>query len=421
MTPAGASEKVSRAAWVAVGLLWVVALFNYLDRNVIATLHDPIEHDIPMTEAGFGLLTSVFLWVYALFSPACGFLADRFSRRKVIFASLFIWSAVTWLTGCMHSFAGLVATRALMGVSEACFLPAALALVCDHHRGSTRSRATALLNTGSYAGATLSGLGGYIAALGGWRVGYTLLGAAGVGYSLALIIFLKDGPKPDSKVTLEMPEKAAPPVSASAAFRELFGHVPFWIMEALNALTAMTNWTIYVWMPALLHERFNLGLGAAGISATAFLQIPSFIAVIGGGYWADRWSRLTPRARMFVPAIGYCIAAPGLWVVGSGGTLGLTLAGISTYGIGRGFYDGNTMPILRQIADERYSATGFGFLNCVSCIFGGLMAYLGGSLRDAHMSLDTVFRSCALGLLVTSALLLTLKPRPETLSPLSLA
>jgi len=153
------NPATKRVAWAAVALLWVAALFNYLDRNVIATLHGPIVADVPMTEAQFGLLMSILLWCYGLASPWCGFLADRFSRKRVIFISLAVWSTVTWLTGCMHSFAGLFWMRAVMGVSEACFLPAALALICDHHRGSTRSRATALFNSGTYTGGTLSGFG----------------------------------------------------------------------------------------------------------------------------------------------------------------------------------------------------------------------------------------------------------------------
>src|SRR3954466_10031927 len=146
------SPHVNRAAWVVVGLLWFVAVLNYLDRLVITTMRESVVASVPMTEAQFGLLTSVFLWIYGILSPTCGFLADRLSRRRVIFFSLLVWSAVTWLTGHAQTFNQLFWARAAMGISEACYLPAALALITDYHRGATRSFATAIHGTGIYAG-----------------------------------------------------------------------------------------------------------------------------------------------------------------------------------------------------------------------------------------------------------------------------
>src|SRR6266542_1626119 len=91
-------------AWLAVALLCVVGGLNYLDRNMILTMRKSIVEAVPMTDAQFGLLTSVFLWVYGILSPVAGFLADRFSRSRVIIISLFAWSAFTWLTAHANTF-----------------------------------------------------------------------------------------------------------------------------------------------------------------------------------------------------------------------------------------------------------------------------------------------------------------------------
>src|SRR6476619_3598949 len=131
-------EKLPPRAWLVVVLLFFVGLLNYLDRNTITTMHTSIIQAIPMSDKQFSLLTAGFLWVYGSFSPFAGFLADRFGRSRIIIIRLFIWSVVTWLTAHAHSFTQLLAMRALMGLSEACYIPAALAWITDDHKGPTQ-------------------------------------------------------------------------------------------------------------------------------------------------------------------------------------------------------------------------------------------------------------------------------------------
>ena len=141
MTTAAPGSSVSRQAWMVVALLVPVALLNYLDRQMLASMKFSVMRDIPdiALEANWGTILATFKWVYAGLSPIGGYLADRYSRRHVIAGSLLVWSVVTWLTGHVTSYDQLLATRALMGVSEAFYIPAALALIADVHRGSSRS------------------------------------------------------------------------------------------------------------------------------------------------------------------------------------------------------------------------------------------------------------------------------------------
>mgnify|MGYP000875057871 CR=1 FL=1 len=163
-----------------VGLLAVVACLNYLDRYILTTMRGSIVGAIPMTDAQFGLLTSMFLWVYAFMSPVGGFIADRLGRTKVIISSLFLWSGVTWLTAHATTFPELLATRVVMGLSEACYLPAALALISDYHRGPTRSLATGIHMIGLSFGQGLGGLGGVLAERHGWSYPFMLFGGIGI-------------------------------------------------------------------------------------------------------------------------------------------------------------------------------------------------------------------------------------------------
>ena len=107
--------------WILVGLLWFVFLLNYLDREVVFSLFPLLQQNLKLTDLELGLLSTAFLWVYAIASPLTGFLADRFGRKKVIVASLMVWSLMTWATGKARNFRELLAVRGLMGVSEAAY------------------------------------------------------------------------------------------------------------------------------------------------------------------------------------------------------------------------------------------------------------------------------------------------------------
>lgn len=117
-----------RTAWLVVVLLIPVALLNYPDRQMLATMKGSMMADIPdiLTKANWGVVLGSFKWVYAIFSPGGGYLSDRLSRRHVVCLSLFLWSAITWYTGQVQSFEQIVFARAIMGASEAFYIPAAL-------------------------------------------------------------------------------------------------------------------------------------------------------------------------------------------------------------------------------------------------------------------------------------------------------
>src|SRR4051794_16936409 len=130
-----AADRTPAYAWGVVGLLWAVALLNYLDRQLVTTMGPPIKAELGIGDARFGLFSSVFLWVYGVCSPVAGYAADRFGRRRVIVLSLGVWSAATLGTGFATSYGEMIAARVVMGVSEAFYIPAGVATIVDYHRG----------------------------------------------------------------------------------------------------------------------------------------------------------------------------------------------------------------------------------------------------------------------------------------------
>ena len=402
-------ERLPRA-WLIVAVLWLVAVLNYLDRIMITTMRDSLMQAVPMTDAQFGLLTSVFLWVYGLLSPLTGFLADRFNRTRLIIASLLIWSLLTWLTGHARSFEQLVIVRALMGFSEAAFLPAALALVADYHRGSTRSLATGTLMTGLSIGSGLGGAGGWIAERYGWSSAFDVFGLFGICYAFVLAFMLRDAPRDGVR---NGGATAAPQVRLGEAMADLFRRGSFLLLLAFWSLLGLAGWAIIGWMPTYFKENFGLAQGAAGLSATSILAASMVLGKLIGGVWADRWSRTSHRARILVPAIGLFIAAPAVLLLSQTSILAMAIAGVSFYGLTRTFSDANLMPILCQVADPRHRATGYGILNMFATIVGGLTIYIGGALRDARINVSSLFAFAAAGLFVCAVLLVLVKPTPS--------
>lgn len=400
-------------AWLVVALLWVVAFLNYFDRILITSMRDPIVAEFGLTDAQFGLLTSVFLWSYGFVSPLGGYLADRYSRKKVIVLSVAIWSAVTLWTGYTSSFPEMLATRLLMGISEACYIPAALALITDYHTGRTRSLATGLHMCGLYTGLALGGLGGFIAEYWGWRYGFHVFGAFGILYSLVLVYFLKDTAKVDGSKPDTAPAEGQT-YSIKEVLSTLFKLPSFYIILVFFAVLGMANWLVNGWLPTFLKDQFQLDLGTAGISATGYIQVGSFIGVILGGIIADRWVQKNPKGRINVMIIGFCIGAPFLFIMASTQVFVLAIVAMMVFGLARGFNDANLMPMLRQVVDQRYIATAYGFLNFLSTIVGGIMVYVGGALKDANVSLSITYQVIAIVLLLASLTLVAVKLKQKS-------
>lgn len=404
--------NTSRFAWVVVGLLVPVALLNYLDRQMLAAMKFSVMEDIPGIglEANWGKVLALFKWVYAFLSPIGGYLADRYSRRHVIAGSLLVWSAVTWATGHVKTYEQLLATRALMGISEAFYIPAALALIADFHPGNTRSRAIGLHQMGIYAGVIIGGFSGYAAdspAL-GWRWAFAVCGIVGIVYALPLFFVLRNPPRPAGALE----SKRSSPTEAVG---ELLGNPSFILLVLYFTLPALAGWVVRDWMPAILKAEFDIGQGKAGVSATLFWQVAAIVGAITGGWLADRWMRRNQRGRIFVSAIGMAMIVPAMFGVGYApqtGLLWVAVVFLVLFGLGWGFFDCNNMPILCQIARPRLRATGYGIMNLVSISCGGFADWGFGALRDRQVPLFGIFSIFASAAVISIVLVLLIKPRP---------
>ena len=398
--------RLARTAWAMVALLVPVALLNYLDRQMLATMKTSMVADIVgiETDAQWGFVLACFKWVYAVLSPVGGYIADRFSRRLVIAVSLFAWSVVTWATGHVTSYEGLVATRALMGVSEAFYIPAALALIADFHAGPTRSRAIGIHQTGIYIGLILGGFAGYVADAPslGWRWAFEAGGFVGVLYAVPLFFLLRDPPRARA---------SGPGLTPGAALRELLGNRDFLLLVLYFTLPAIAGWVIKDWMPVILKQQFGLSQGEAGTMAVLWVQVASIVGAVLGGIVADRWMRRTDRGRIYTSALGMLLFLPALFGLGNPGTATVAVTMLVVFGIGWGFFDCNNMPILSQVARPELRATGYGLMNLVSISFGGAGDWGFGLLQDRGVPLPVIFGAFTALALVSVVVVLLIRPR----------
>ncbi len=408
------AQNALRYAWFVVALLFPVALLNYLDRQMMATMKASMVHDIPSiaNRADWGLVLGCFKWTYAVLSPFGGYIADRFSKRYVIGGSLLVWSMVTWWTGHVSTFHELMTARALMGISEAFYIPAALALISEYHLGPTRSRAVGLHQAGIYVGQILGGFAGYMADSPdhGWRWMFTTCGMIGVIYALPLIAAMRDPVR-------AVPTAADTEAAKTGVIRGLLGNRNFLLLVAYFTLPAIAGWVVRDWMPEILREKFSLGQGKAGVSAILYVQIASLIGALIGGTLADRWMKTTNRGRIFTSAIGMALFLPALFGVGNAPTLTFAIIGLIVFGLGWGFFDCNNMPILCQIARPEWRATGYGIMNLVSISCGGFGDWAFGALRDRHVPLNLIFGAFAGVALFSIFIVLLIRPKEESASP----
>jgi MFS family permease len=405
--------NLSRRAWLVVALLMPVALLNYLDRQMLASMQTSVMESIPSLgqaedrEALWGFMLGQFKWVYAVFSLVGGYIADRFSRRYTICGSLFVWSLVTWWTGHATTYNELLWARSLMGVSEAFYIPAALALITDYHAGDTRSRAVGCHQMAIYIGVIIGGFGGYVAENPnfGWRFAFTACGVFGMLYAAPLVAFLRDAARPSQTAS----EHANS--SPIAVGYELLTNVSFILLVLYFTLPATAAWIVRDWMPAILKKEFGIGQGQAGVAATLYWQVAAIVAAIAGGWLADRWMKTSHRGRIYTSALGMALIVPAIFGVGNAASLTMAIAFLILFGLGWGLFDCNNMPILSQIVRPQLRATGYGIMNFVSISAGGLADWGFGVLRDRNVPLNIIFSAFASLAIVSIVLVLLIRPR----------
>lgn len=294
--------------WYALGVLIVVALFNYIDRQSLAILQIPIKRDLGLSDTELGALTGLsFALLYSTLALPIARLADRASRKLIIGASLAVWSLMTGASGLATGFALLVVCRMGVALGEAGLVPATHALIADYFPRERRATAIAIWTLSIPVGTMLGfSASGWLNDVIGWRETFFVLGSVGLSLAPVVLLTIRE-PRRGAADGIAAPEPAP-------AFREAVRTL--WRLRAFrhaawaSALLSYASYAMLNWNAPFLSRAFGLSMGwVAGYMALTG-GIGGAIGTYLAGALADRLGRRDPRWYMRVPALAAAATAP---------------------------------------------------------------------------------------------------------------
>jgi MFS family permease len=397
-----------RYKWAVVAMLWFICFFNYADRQALSAVFPLLQKQYGFDKEQLGLIGAAFTWVYALSAPFAGSLADRSPRKAVILGGLAIWSGITGLTALCSKVWHFLLVRGAEGLGETFYFPASMSMIGDYHGPATRSRAMSLHQTSVYAG-TIGGsaFAGWMGQRYGWTSPFALLAIAGCLVAVALVTLLR-----------EPPRASAPPPGPGGVAPAVSVPVSVFLAELLRTPAALLLIVAFfganfvalvflVWMPTFLKEKFGLGLAAAGLEATVFIQVASMLGASAGGWFADRWRRRLPGGRILSQAVGALLGGPFIFLCGFTRDRLVLIAAMSLFGLAKGLYDANIWAALYDVVTPTRRATAVGLMNMVGWLGGGLGSYaIGVAVTRWRFTLSEAIASTALIYVGVAALLL---------------
>jgi predicted MFS family arabinose efflux permease len=401
LTAAGelpARKPIIGPEWQLVAFLWVCYVLNHADRQVVYSLFPALQKTFGYSNAVLGLTGALFLWIYGLCSPLAGIWGDSVSKSRLVVGSLIVWSTFTVLTGFSPNGSFLLGCRALLGVSESMFMPAAYALMAAAHGPATRSRAIALFGTSQLIGVAAGGsISAWIAERLHWRVSFWLLGAFGILFAFPLRRFLKRMPEAFKRDS-EPGERPG-----LSGFFVLFRIPSLCVIMLLVSVATFGLFLVYTWLPTFLFDKFKIGLARAGFEASVYPQIGTAFGLLVGGWLADRYSLRIKAARLWVIVAALFCGAPFMFLLGAMSKLAEARLAAMAVGFFAGFVNANQVAAAFDVVPAKLRASTVGVLNLTGAIIAGFAPFLGGLARQT-IGVDRLMAFTAATYLVAGAI-----------------
>jgi MFS family permease len=390
--------------WLVIGMLWFVCFFNYADRQAIFSVFPLLKEQLHLSNVKLGIVGGAFTWTYAVFGPFAGSLCDRFSRKSLILGALIFWSLITVATAICHDYSQLIVCRALGGLGEAFYFPAAMSLISDYHGGSTRSRAMSWHQSGVYAGSIAGGsLSGFFGQYYGWRSSFVVFGSAGILLAMILWSSLREpvrGMAEEEAIKKseddDQPQVAQTPASGNllAGLREVLRNRMALLLIAVFIGANFVAVVFLTWMPTFLYNKFHMSLSMAGLNATVYIQIASVLGVISGGIFADALVTKMSGGRMLAQSVGLLVGVPFVFLTGWTTSVGVLVFAMIGFGYFKGLYDANIFASLYDVVPITRRGAAAGVLNSLGWLGAGF-APVAIALAAAHYGMGASISATA--------------------------
>jgi predicted MFS family arabinose efflux permease len=365
-----------------LGVLVLVYAVNFIDRNILSVLLQPIKEELGVSDTAMGLLTG---FAFAVFYTFAGIpiarLSDRGSRRAVMSVGIAFWSLLTAASGLAQNFWQLALARIGVGIGEASATPAAHSIISDYFPPERRTRAIAIYNTGSSAG-ILFGLllGGWLKESFGWRVAFAAVGLPGLLVAALVWFAVREPPRGLS----ERRHDAGDAPSALATLRYLGALASFRHVALAGALYAVTSYGLLGWAPTFMVRVHELGFAEAGWKLGLVIGIGSAVGVLIGGWLCDRMARRDVRWLVWIPALAAWLLAPFYVAFALAGDPDVALLAYVPVNLMVAVFAAPTYAIAQGLAQLRMRAMASAIMLFVLNLVGlGLGPTLVGALSDA--------------------------------------
>ena len=367
-----------------LGVLFIVLMLNFLDRQVISILAEPIKQDLGLSDTQLGLMTGLsFALFYTTLAIPVAALADRWNRSWIISIAIAIWSLMTVLCGLANSFIQLFLARVGVGIGEAGSGPASHSLLTDLFPPERRAGALGILGSAVPIGAFIAyAAGGYIAENFSWRTAFLIAGLPGILIALIMWVTVKD-PRGRPRF-LDSFRRDPNKQTLAKAVKELSTKPAYWHLVAAGTLVQFVSYGLASFYGGLFSRVYGTGFAELGLKLGLMVGISGGLGAYLGGKMGDYLDRRKPALSLLISGLVLVVAAPGMiWAVYAGDAdLGIILLAFPTFGAT--FYYGPTFSAVQTLASDQTRALAVAIYLLIAGIIGlGLGPVFVGLLSDA--------------------------------------